>query len=229
MTLAPAACIIAAMSPDPAPLPLEPILERPRLGPATIALIAVSVVVAILSRLGAKESVLEHLFITNFPAAGRDLELPEIMHGQLWRLVTPIFIHFGAMHLIFNMMWTRDLGMMIEHRAGTRAFLTLVLGIGVASNLGQLFVSGPFFGGMSGVVYGLLGYVWMKSRFDPASGYQLHNQTVILMIGWFVACVAGIIPHVANTAHGVGLALGIAWGFLSAKARPQGMSGAPFR
>jgi membrane associated rhomboid family serine protease len=194
--------------------------SRPTFIPATFALIGISVLVAVLSHLGKKDAVLEHFFITNFLAAGRDVELPEIAHGEFWRLLTPIFIHFGALHLIFNMMWTRDLGSVIERREGTRAFLILVAVLGVCSNLGQLFVSGPHFGGMSGVVYGLLGYVWMKSRFDPASGYVLHNQTVILMIGWFFACVAGLVGNVANTAHGVGLVLGMIWGFAAARQRP---------
>jgi membrane associated rhomboid family serine protease len=214
--------MLAAMSLEPVPASAESPEPRPRPGPATIGLIAASVLVAIFSRLGAKESVLALLFITNYPALGRDAHLPEIMHGEFWRLLTPIFIHFGALHLIFNMMWTSDLGTAIERLEGTLRLLTLVVVLGVASNLGQLYVSGPFFGGMSGVVYGLLGYVWMKSRFDPASGYALHNQTVLLMIGWFVACVVGVIPHVANTAHGVGLGIGIIWGFFSAKSRGWG-------
>ena len=79
------------------------------------------------------------------------------------------------------------------------------------------FFAGPFFGGMSGVVYALLGFVWMKSRFDPASGFHLDKQTVIMMIGWFVLCAANVIPNVANYAHGFGLGIGMLWGFVSAK------------
>jgi len=185
----------------------------------TYALIGASVVVAFLTRLGVREPILEHLFITNFPAAGSDVRLPEVIGGQFWRLLTPIFIHFGVLHLVFNLLWLRDLGSMIERLDGVARLLAFVLVSGVLSNLGQLYVDGPFFGGMSGVVYGLLGYVWMRSRFSPGSGFVLHSQTVLFMLGWFVACVAGVIPNVANTAHGVGLAIGLLWGFWAAKAK----------
>jgi GlpG protein len=96
--------------------------------------------------------------------------------------------------------------------------LALVWITGIGSNLVQFHYGDTYvFGGMSGVVYGLLGYVWMKARFDPNSGFLLHQQTVLIMIAWFFLCAFGVIPNVANWAHGAGLAIGIVWGFLSAK------------
>ena len=68
---------------------------------------------------------------------------------------------------------------------------------------------------MSGVVYGLLGYIWVKGKFDPGSGYFLHPNTMAFMMIWFVACLV-IIPGIANWVHGVGLAVGLATGYLSA-------------
>jgi len=210
--------MIPAMSHD---LPTENSPQtrgRPWLPLATYVLIGLSVAVAIYSRLGENRSALMHLFITTYPAAGAEVRLPEVVAGQFWRLVTPIFIHFGVLHLVFNLLWLRDLGSMIERLDGVRRLLVLVLVTGLLSNLGQLYVSGPFFGGMSGVVYALLGYVWMRSRFNPGSGFVLQSQTVLIMLGWFVACIAGLIKNVANTAHGVGLVLGILWGFAAAQA-----------
>jgi GlpG protein len=190
-----------------------------RMGPLTAVLIAISVAVTILSKFGKNEDVLGSLLISQYRRVdGGDL-LPEIMHGQVWRLVTPIFIHFGIMHLVFNMLWLKDLGTMIEKRINTRLLLALVLVIGALSNLGQFYFHGPYFGGMSGVVYGLLGFIWMKSRFDPASGLYMDKQTVIWMIGWFFLCLTNLMGHVANYAHGVGLIIGIIWGFASAKTR----------
>jgi GlpG protein len=69
---------------------------------------------------------------------------------------------------------------------------------------------------MSGVVYGLIGYIWMRGKFDPASGLFLHSTTVTMAVVWFLLCLVGIIPHVANAAHGVGFAVGLAWGYISA-------------
>jgi len=71
------------------------------------------------------------------------------------------------------------------------------------------------FGGMSGVVYGLLGYVWIRGKLDPSSGYSLPRWIIVMMMGWFLLCVVGAVPNIANTAHGVGLLVGAAWGFLS--------------
>ena len=68
---------------------------------------------------------------------------------------------------------------------------------------------------MSGVVYGLLGYIWVKGKFDPASGLFLNSQTAVMMLVWFFLCLAKIIPNVANTVHAAGLIVGLAWGFIS--------------
>ncbi len=185
-------------------------------GPVTLGLIVISVVVAILSKVGDDVRPIMGLFITE--SAGNPLfspALPEIMHGQVWRLVTPIFIHFGPLHILFNMLWLRDLGSMIEARQSSWLMAVLVLVIAVVSNLAQFYYGGPAFGGMSGVVYGLLGYIWMRGKFDPGSGLYLHPTTVTMMIIWFLACFTPLIPHVANATHAVGLALGLAWGYLS--------------
>jgi len=132
-------------------------------------------------------------------------------------LFTPMFLHFGFLHILFNMLWLRDLGSMIEARKSSRLLLLLVLTIAGVSNLAQYLVSGPNFGGMSGVVYGLLGYMWMQGKFNPASRLSLEPQTVTFMIAWFFLCLFGVIGGVANTAHAAGLGLGIAWGFLTAQ------------
>ena len=186
-------------------------------GPLTFVLIAISVVVAFYSRLGADRQAIMRLFITDYTVSDLLLRwnLPEILHGQFWRLITPIFIHFGLLHIFFNMVWLRDLGSMIEGRQSSWTLAVLVLAVAVCSNLAQFLVGGPVFGGMSGVVYGLLCYIWMRGRFDPGSGLYLHPTTVTMMIIWFFACLVGIIPDVANAAHAAGLVLGLAWGYLS--------------
>jgi len=187
-------------------------------GPLTFVLIALSVVVAILSKVGGDLRPIMGLFITDFTAHNPfGSRLPEVMHGQVWRLVTPIFIHFGILHIFFNMLWLRDLGSMIEARQSSWLLAILVLVIAVCSNLAQYWLSGPVFGGMSGVVYGLLGYIWMRGKFDPGSGLYLHPTTVTMMIIWFIVCFTPIVPHVANTVHAVGLGMGVAWGYLSSQ------------
>ncbi len=182
--------------------------------PATFGLIIISVIVAFGTELGDKrDGLMSQLSIASFDANGRWEGLSDIQSGQVWRLVTPIFIHFGFLHILFNMMWLRDLGSMIESRRGTLSFLLLLLVIAVLSNFAQFWMNGPHFGGMSGVVFGLFGYIWMKSRFEPESGFYMHPNIVFLMIAWFLLCTTGAAGAIANYAHGVGLAAGMAFGY----------------
>src|SRR5690606_24136644 len=151
-------------------------------------LMAISVAVSIFSGLGRNENNIMALFITKWDTNGAFITwlpgLPEIRRGEVWRLFTPMFIHFGFLHILFNMLWLRDLGSMIEHRESGLRLLILVLVVSSFSNLAQYTIAipgfpslsggAPNFGGMSGVVYGLLGYVWIRGKFDPSSGLQLH-------------------------------------------------------
>ncbi len=184
-------------------------------GALSVLLILVSVTVAILTDLGQKEHWVQLLSIARYSYGSPPLL--EIRQGEIWRLFTPIFLHFGILHLVFNMLWLRDLGSMIEARKGPWTLLLLVLALAGTSNIAQYIVSGPSFGGLSGVVYGLLGYVWMQGRFNPASQLTLQPQTVTLMVVWFFVCLSGFVGPIANTVHAVGFGVGIAWGFLAAR------------
>jgi GlpG protein len=182
-------------------------------GPLTFVMIGISVLVYVRSQYGEEFEPIRSLFISEFSPEGG---LVEIKHGQLWRLITPIFIHFSLAHIIFNMLAFRDLGSMVEARQSSLHLLILTLVIGVCSNTAQFYIGrSPAFGGMSGVLYGLVGYIWIRGKFDPGSGLYLHPTTVTMMIVWFFACLLRFIPHVANTAHGVGLGMGMLWGWLS--------------
>jgi GlpG protein len=147
-------------------------------------------------------------FISYYPLS----QLTEIWHGQVWRLITPIFIHYGILHFIFNMFWIRDLGSMLEGKKGPIWLVLMVLLIAVLSNIAQFVVAGPGAGGMSGVVYGLFGYVWMRGKYAPHEGLNLHPHTVFYMIAWFFLCFTGWVGPIANTAHAVGLLVGVAMG-----------------
>jgi GlpG protein len=185
------------------------------LGAVSLVLIFISVGVFVLSKFGKEPEALASLFILD-PLVHRG-GLYEILHGQVWRLFTPIFIHFDILHILFNMLWLRDLGSMIEARQRSWFFILLVLTLAAVSNLAQYFVSGPVFGGMSGVVYGLLGYVWMRAKFDPSSGFFVHPTTITIMLIWLVVCYTGWLGPVANTAHTAGLIAGGLWGYLGSQ------------
>lgn len=157
--------------------------------------------------------------------------LEPILHGEIWRLVTPIFPHIGIWHLLFNMCWLYLLGGAIERRRGRVRYLAMVLVLAILSNLAQYFLGkigsgvplaslprSPNFAGMSGVVYGLFGYIWMKTRFQPELGLFIDRTNIIIMVGWLFLCMTPVIrifiPHgVANAAHVAGLLAGMIIGY----------------
>lgn len=185
----------------------------------TWLLIAACVFVAVMSNFGRVRDpddrvFLDKLFISSYRSP-RSPALPEVRSGEVWRLVTPIFIHFGIVHLAFNMMWLHSLGRVIEGRQGSLRFGLLVLATAVAPNLAQYWWDGQNFGGMSGVVFGLFGYVWMRGRTDARFGRFLSPDTVALMLIWLVLCMTGLVGRVADAAHLMGLVVGVVIGLVT--------------
>jgi GlpG protein len=151
--------------------------------------------------------------------------LNDILRGQVWRLITPIFLHFGLVHLLFNMIMLWQLGAAVELRRGPWRYLMFVLTCAVASNLAQYAVGGtrwdnwppllhasPLFGGMSGVLYGLFGYAWMKARYEPELGLWIGPGVAFWLIAWLFLCMTGVLGRVANAAHVAGLLFGVVIG-----------------
>lgn len=185
-------------------------------GILTYTLIGICLVVAYYTGLGENRDLLAKLFISD-PGQTDPGFLPEVFHhGEFWRLLTPVFLHFGVLHLLFNMMWLYQLGCLIEARQSALHLLLLVVVTGIFSNLAQYIIAGPQFGGMSGVVYALAGYVWMRGKHDRASGLGLDQQSVNILLIWLVVCFTGLVGPVANFAHLGGLVSGMAIGRISA-------------
>jgi GlpG protein len=192
------------------------------LPPLTISIMILSVLVFARTKLGESPVQVLGLFISTTD------RLTEVSQGQIWRLVTPVFIHFSIWHLVVNLFWILDLGSAMERTLGIWRMLLLFLVLAVFSNLFQfyvnvppVFVRGPAFGGLSGVVFGLIGYTWIRGRLDPGYGLALSSSTVILSIIWFFWCIvsshSGFVGAFANGAHTGGLLLGMLLGWIAAK------------
>lgn len=195
--------------------------------PLVVAMIVLSVVVALISGLGtnSKSAAMRSLQFcdtmqrTDWNKANVEDRLIDIHSGQVWRVITPIFVHFGVLHIAFNMILFYSFGSRIEDRLGSVPLGLMIVLVAIASNLAQALVPAqmggdPFFGGMSGVVYGLLGYLWVKTVYDPGSGLFVSQSTFLFLMIWLFIGFSGILESgglfIANWAHGVGLVAGMA-------------------
>ncbi len=140
--------------------------------------------------------------------------------GQWWRLLTPMLIHFGILHLAMNSLWYWELGRRIEARQGAVMLLGLTLLFSLAANFAQYLHAGPsLFGGLSGVLYGLLGHCWIFQRLAPTPAYRLPPGVLVMMLVWLLICMTGIFEllqfgAIANAAHVGGLLAGCLTGLL---------------
>lgn len=193
------------------------------IGAFTAALIVVCLGMALATLLGKNTSSLHYFTINDFAVRGDSIAfrpgLHSVAQGQVWRLLSPIFLHFGILHLFFNLWWLKDLGTAVERMFSGLYLVLLVAVVGVASNIGEYLITGnPLFGGMSGVVYGLFAFLWVRGRLDPTCPVKLADGTALILLIWYGLCWTGLVGNVANITHTVGLILGAAWGAVSSGA-----------
>jgi GlpG protein len=198
-----------------------------RVIPVTIGLIVVSLMGFLLFYLNAPIGWLSLFTYSDFQLASGQIQFIAT-EGQYWRLITPVFLHFGWLHITFNSLWTWELGGLVEKRLGSPLLLALVFLCGVGSNVAQFWYGGPsLFGGMSGVVYALMGFCWIYNLLCPAAGLQIPKGILIFMLGWLVFGMVGSTEalgfgSIANAAHLVGLLLGCVGGGIVGEFHRQG-------
>ncbi len=142
--------------------------------------------------------------------------LPVLMENhEWWRILGPAFIHFSILHIVFNLLWWGMLGAQIERTLGLSMLLLVFAVSAIFSNVAQSFFTDPIsgmllpFGGLSGVVYALMGFVWWLGWLRPGWGLSLSNSIVGFMLVWLVLGYADILwVSMANAAHTVGLITG---------------------
>lgn len=141
--------------------------------------------------------------------------------GEIWRLFTPMFIHFSWLHIVFNLLWVWEIGRRIETVHGAWAFIGVVMFSSLAANVLQYLMSPPsFFGGMSGVVFGLLGHALVWSKAIPTRDIGVPNGVYIFMLIYLAIGFTGAIDllglgSIANGAHLGGLLGGLLTGGLA--------------
>ncbi|HAV64733.1 MAG TPA: hypothetical protein DCY13_20495 [Verrucomicrobiales bacterium] len=191
-----------------------------RLGKCTVALMVISLLVTIYTGFGQNEAAFNQFSIAEMEFKDGKIYwsrefLPEVRKGQFWRLFTPMFVHMDFIHILFNLLWLADLASAVERRYGWSRLLLLVLVVSAVSNLTEYIFVSPAFGGMSGVVFALFGFIWTQSKYCRVSGFVVPPLVSGLMIGWFVFCIVGLSGQVANFVHWGGLASGALIGYVS--------------
>ena len=135
-----------------------------------------------------------------------------------WRFITPTLLHFSWMHLVFNCLWIWEFGRRIEVSLGSMNLLGLYLASAVFSNSVQYFISGPsIFGGMSGVVYAFMGFIWAGNVLRPHWIEPLPPAIMGFMLIWLLVGLVGALEilgagAIANGAHLGGLIIGAVLG-----------------
>lgn len=175
-------------------------------GPVTLVVFFLSLLIFAMMNLGLMELVYTSLsFFGAMQSTGQTTDL-----AQIWRIFTPSLLHFSVLHIMFNLLWWWYLGGKIELRQGAGKLMVLLLVAGTLPNIAQYYISGPNFGGLSGVVYALLGYTWLMGQRRPEAGLYLPNAYMVFMLIWLVLGFADLLGMpVANGAHLAGLLIGL--------------------
>lgn len=151
----------------------------------------------------------------------------KIREGEIWRLFTPALLHADLLHLFFNMLWLLVLGKQMEQRLSPSRYCVFLLMSGVFSNTSQYLAGGPNFLGFSGILCGMLTFIWVRQKKAPWEGYQLSQSTfyfmMIFIFGMAFLQLASFlleqsfhyaIPiNIANVAHLSGALIGYLLGY----------------
>ena len=208
---------------------VKPNLFGGSLPPLTLTLIILCVVLGVItefSRPGAKNwlgnfAMKQLMFVDMSLYLKSGDAAASLKHVELWRILTPAFLHGGPIHLLFNMLSLASLGRLTERLEGIGRYALILLIVAFGSHLFQGLMPTNWFGspnfvGISGVIFGLLGYMGTKTTLRPDLGFHLPAQ-VYVMTGFIL--VLGFSGgskdfQMANLAHLGGLISGIACGFV---------------
>ncbi len=177
--------------------------------PVTLTLITLSCLVSLITWFGQLETTMWFTYHESL-----------IKSGQIWRVITPIFLHFPAIgiifaHLAFNMIWLYQFGTAIEEVESSGFLILLVLVAGAVSNIAQGMVTMAIFGGMSGVVYALLGYLFITDKLSSSHHQRVPNNIAYFLIVFMLIAMTGLLGiAIANTAHVIGFIVGIVFAVL---------------
>jgi len=139
-----------------------------------------------------------------------------IQQGEFWRLITPVLLHGGFMHIAFNMYALYIIGPQLERHYGHLRFLLLYLLSGFAGNILSFYLSPAAAVGASSAIFGMIAaqiiFVWINRRlFGERSRAMLINLAFIVVVN----LALGLSPGIDNWGHLGGLAGGAAFAWFA--------------
>lgn len=178
---------------------------------------------------GLYDKVVYHLQNPDSPWNFNAPMFEKIRQGEIWRVMSPAFLHSDLFHLFFNMIWLIVIGKQIEQRLGKWRFILFIILTGIFSNTAQYLMSGFNFLGFSGILCAMITFIWVRQREAAWEGYQLQGATIgfilffiftmfalqLISFGLEVIQQTPFSPGVANTAHLSGALLGYVLGKVS--------------
>lgn len=178
-------------------------LIKAKAGVFTLLIMALCIGIFTLQTLGAGDAVFSAL---HFPAQ-------DSQQWQIWRWISHALLHFSVMHIAFNLLWWWQFAGDIEQRLGSLRLMKIFMIAAILSGAGQYWVEGANFGGLSGVVYALAGYLWILGQRAPQLGLSIPRPLMGFMLIWLVLGYVQPFMAIANTAHLLGLISGLvlAW------------------
>lgn len=183
---------------------------RERAGPVTLLVATACILVFILMNVISAQSVMLWLAWPFDP----DLRF------EVWRYFSHALMHFSLMHILFNLLWWWYLGGAVEKRLGSGKLVVITVISALLSGFIQHKFSGPWFGGLSGVVYALIGYVWLRGERDPQSGIYLQRGMMAFALVWLVVGWLDLFGmSIANGAHVTGLLVGLAMALVDGRSK----------
>ncbi|WP_445939466.1 rhomboid family intramembrane serine protease, partial [Pseudomonas sp.] len=128
------------------------LIQQLKSSPMTAIVLLLTFIAAAITLLGDNLATVSWLSFIDFRVQGEYIYFGNVndtlASGQWWRLLTPMLIHFGILHLAMNTLWYWELGRRIEAREGRWMLLGLTLLFSLAANVAQYLHAGPsLFGG----------------------------------------------------------------------------------
>lgn len=216
-------------SPVPEPLSVD---EQPsffrqvKAFPITSLLIMGSILGALLVEFDQNYSLVYGLSFQDFSQNTSSYLIHIVSTGEIWRLITPVFLHFGLMHILFNAICVWDFGRRVESLLGRLNYAVFFIIVSLFSNFAQyMWKPSILFGGISGVAYALVGFIMISHKLAPQKLTAIAPVELGFILFWLVLCMNGVLDSligggVANAAHVGGLLAGAAYAAITVKKSP---------